>query len=78
MYKTSSPYSLRLRRPLVYPEARKIVTRESLTAWRVARTLTLPGGAQNSLVEKAQEVTITKEDSGLVGDDQPTFLCAAA
>ncbi len=79
MYKTANPYSLRLRPARLYPETRKIVTQEAVAAWRTARVLTLPspGGAQNSPVRTAREVTITKED-GLVGDDQPHFVCAAA
>jgi hypothetical protein len=77
MYKTSTPYSLNLRRATVWPESQKIVTRETVLAWRVARTLPSPGGPKNSAGNTTREVTITKED-GLVGDDQPISLRAAA
>jgi hypothetical protein len=78
MYKTVSPYSLRLRRALLYPDTRPIVTRESVVAWKVARILPSPAAPKLAVRKTVREVTITKEDSGLVGDDQPTFLCAAA
>ena len=76
MYKTASPYSLRLRRALIYSDTRPTVTRESVVAWKVARILPSPAAPKIGVGKTVREVTITKE--GLVGDDQPTFLCVAA